>query len=107
MAVIHFYFLHIVCGKLCVHLAQPDIPAGGRSSYLVQQDHVFGPITHQDKQPECHQPHQLLQSSVQIASPEGERQISKFSRPFLLSACSQTNITAVAICLPVRAPLKV
>lgn len=51
MAVIHFYFLHIVCGKLCVHLAQPDIPAGGRSSYLVQQDHVSGQTSHQVKQP--------------------------------------------------------
>lgn len=54
-----------------MHLAQPDIPAGGRSSCLVQQDHVFGQTSNQDKQPWWHRYHRLLQSSGQIASTEG------------------------------------
>lgn len=71
---IHFLFssVYTVCGKLCVHPAQPDIPAGGRSSCLVQQDHVFGQTSNQFKQPGRHRRHRLLQSSGQIASTEGE-----------------------------------
>lgn len=72
MAVIYFYFFHTVCAKLCVHLAQPDIPAGGRSFCLVQQDGVFGPSGHQVRQPGRRRAHRLLQSSVQTASTEGE-----------------------------------
>lgn len=64
--------IETVCRKLCVHPAQHDVPAGGRGSGSVQQDHSFGQDCQQEPQPERHRPHRLLQSTEQITRKGGE-----------------------------------
>lgn len=61
-----------VCGKLCVHPEQPDVPAGGRGSGSVQQDRSLGQACRQETQPGRRRPHRLLQSTEQIAGTRGE-----------------------------------
>lgn len=63
----------IVCGKLRVHPAQPDIPAGGRGAGAVQQNHNFGKDCQQEQQSDQRQPRWLLQRAEQIAREWGER----------------------------------
>lgn len=61
-----------VCRKLRVHPAQPDVPAGGRGSGSVQQDHSFGQDCQQEPQPGRRRPYRLLQSTEQAARTRGE-----------------------------------
>ena len=57
--------------KLPVHPPQPDVPAGGRSSGSVQQDHGFGQARQQKQQPGWGRPHRLLQPAEQVAGAWG------------------------------------
>lgn len=65
--------METVLGKLRVHPAQPDVPAGGRGSGSVQQDHRVGPDCQQGTRRSRRRPHRLLQSPQQIARTRGER----------------------------------
>lgn len=70
-----------VCGKLCVHPEQPDVPAGGRGYGSVQQDHSSGQACRQGGQPGRRRPHRLLQSTEQIAGTRGETRTVHNLRP--------------------------
>lgn len=70
-----------VCGKLCVHPEQPDVPAGGRGAGSVQQDHSSGQACRQGGQPGRRRPHRLLQSTEQIAGTRGETRTVHNLRP--------------------------
>lgn len=59
--------------KLLVHPTQPDVPAGGRGSGSVQQDHGVGEARQQEQQRGRHQPHRLLQSAEQVAGTWGAK----------------------------------
>lgn len=55
-----------------MHPAQPDVPAGGRGSGSVQQDHSAGQDCHQGQQPGWKRPHRLLHPTGQIHRTRGE-----------------------------------